>query len=40
MKEHIELLFVHAARYDKQLLSVIDLMVQQLTELLQQEGLL
>lgn len=40
MREHIELLFVHANRYDKQLLSVIDLMIDQLTELLQQEQLL
>ena len=34
MKEHIEPLFIHAGRCDKQLLSVLDIMINQVTHLL------
>lgn len=40
MKEHIELLFIHAGRCDKQLLSVLDIMINQVTHLLNEQYLL
>lgn len=40
LKEHIELLFVHVGRCDKQLLNVLDVMINQLTNLLKEQQLI
>lgn len=40
LKENIELLFVYASRCDKQLLQVVTIMINQLTDLMNEQGLL
>ena len=40
LKEHIELLFIHAGRCDKQLLNVLDVMINQLTNLLKEQQII
>ena len=40
LKEHVELLFIHAARCDKQLLNVLDVMINQLTNLLKEQQII
>ncbi len=40
LKEHIELLFIHAGRCDKQLLNVLDVMISQLTNLLKEQQII